>query len=116
LSESRNIGLEVKAPERQCEDPNCPFHGSLRIRGKLLTGKVVSVAARNMAVVQRESTKYNNKYMRYLKKRHRLHAHLSPCLDLKLGDVAMVAECKPISKTVSFVVVSREMGTVAQIK
>jgi small subunit ribosomal protein S17 len=116
LSESRNIGLEVKAPERQCEDPNCPFHGSLRIRGKLLTGKVVSVSARNMAVVQRESTKYNNKYMRYLKKRHRLHAHLSPCVDLKLGDVATVAECRPISKTVSFVVVSREPSNVAHAK
>lgn len=107
MSESRNIGLEVKGPERQCEDRNCPFHGSLRIRGKLLTGKVVSVNAKNMAVVQRESTKYNDKYMRYLKKSHRLHAHLSPCVDLQLGDIATVAECKPISKTVSFVVVSR---------
>ncbi|MGI0091123.1 MAG: 30S ribosomal protein S17 [Nitrososphaerales archaeon] len=108
MADSRNIGLDVKAPERQCEDPNCPFHGTVRVRGKLLTGRVVSVSARNMAVVQRESTKYNNKYMRYLKKRHRLHSHISPCLDLKLGDIATVAECRPISKTVSFVVVGRE--------
>ncbi len=108
MSESRNIGLEVKAPERKCDDVNCPFHSSLRVRGKLLTGKVVSVSAKNMAVVQRESTKYNNKYMRYLKKRHKLHAHVSPCLDLDTGDIAIVAECRPISKTVSFVVVGRE--------
>jgi small subunit ribosomal protein S17 len=114
LSESRNIGIEVKMPERQCEDPNCPFHGSLRIRGKLLTGKVVSVSAKNMAVVQRESTQYINKYMRYLKKRHKLHAHLSPCLDLGVGDVATVAECRPISKTVSFVVVAREQSNAAK--
>jgi len=107
MSESRRIGIDVKAPSRQCEDPNCPFHGSLRVRGKLLTGRVVSVSARNMAVVQRESTKYNKKYMRYLKKRHKLHAHLSPCFDLKLGDIATVAECRPVSKTVSFVVVDR---------
>ena len=115
MSESRNIGLDVKAPERKCEDPNCPFHGTLRVRGKLLTGKVVSVSAKNMAVVQRESTKYNNKYMRYLKKRHKLHAHLSPCLDLSIGDVARVAECRPISKTVSFVVVGRETTASAQV-
>ena len=114
MAESRNIGLEVKAPERQCEDPNCPFHGSLRIRGKLLTGKVVSVSAKNLAVVQRESTAYNNKYMRYLKKRHKLHAHLSPCVDLSIGDVATVAECRPISKTVSFVVVGRELSVSAK--
>src|SRR5579872_4096498 len=107
MADARNIGLEVKAPERTCEDEDCPFHGSLRIRGKLLTGRVVSVSAKNLAVVQRESFQYNKKYLRYLKKRHKLHAHLSPCLDLKLGDIATVAECRPISKTVSFVVVDR---------
>ena len=107
MSEARSIGLDVKPPARPCEDPNCPFHGTLRIRGKLLTGKVVSVSAKNMAVVQRESTQFNKKYIRYLKKRHKLHAHLSPCFDLKPGDIATVAECRPVSKTVSFVVVDR---------
>lgn len=116
MSETRNIGLETRNPDRQCEDPNCPFHGTLRIRGKLLTGKVVSISARNMAVVQRESTKYNDKYMRYLKKRHKLHAHLSPCMDLEIGDTANVAECRPVSKTVSFVVVGRERKTVPETK
>ena len=96
-----------------CEDPNCPFHGTLRIRGKLLTGKVVSVSAKNLAVVQRESTQFNKKYLRYLKKRHKLHAHLTPCLDLKLGDIATVAECRPISKTVSFVVVDKTSEALA---
>lgn len=108
MSQARNIGINVKSPERQCSDPNCPFHGSLRIRGKLLSGKVTSVSAKNMAVIQRESTQFTNKYLRYLKKRHKLHAHLPPCLDLAVGEVATVAECKPISKTVSFVVVGIE--------
>ncbi len=107
MSQARSIGLDVKPPSRQCEDPNCPFHGSLKIRGKLLTGKVVSVSAKNMAVIQRESTQFNKKYIRYLKKRHKLHAHLSPCFELKIGDVATVAECRPICKSVSFVVVDR---------
>lgn len=114
MSEARSIGLDVKAPDRLCEDPNCPFHGSLRVRGKLLTGKIVSISAKDMAVVQRESTKYNKKYMRYLKKRHKLHAHLSPCLDTKLGDVVSVAECRPISKTVSFVIVGKEQSMATQ--
>jgi len=115
MSQAKNVGLEVKAPSRQCEDPNCPFHGSLKIRGKLLTGRVVSVSAKNLAVVQRESTQFNKKYLRYFKKRHKLHAHLSSCFDLKLGDTATVAECRPISKTVSFVVVDRVRSGTAEV-
>ena len=107
MSEARNVGLEVKAPERACQDTDCPFHGSLRIRGKLLSGKIVSVSAKNLAVVQREWFQYNKKYMRYMKKRNKLHAHLPPCFELKVGDSVTVAECRPISKTVSFVVVER---------
>ncbi len=107
MTKTRDIGLEVKAPSRICEDPNCPFHGSLKARGKILTGRVVSVAAGKMAVVQRESYRYNKKYMRYLKRRNKLHAHLPPCLELAVGDIATVAECRPVAKTISFVVVER---------
>jgi len=115
MSESKNVGLEVRAPARPCEDPNCPFHGSLRVRGKLLSGKVVSVSSAKLAVVLRESYKYNKKYMRYLKRRSKLHAHLPPCVDLKVGDIATVGECKPIAKTVSFVVLDRAAGSAATI-
>lgn len=107
MADSKNIGLDVRAPERVCEDPNCPFHGNLKIRGKLLTGKVVSVSAGHLAVVQRESYKYNKKYMRYLKRRSKLHAHLPPCMEMAIGDIATVAECRPVAKTVSFVVVQK---------
>lgn len=115
MSESRNIGLEVKTPSRPCEDPNCPFHGSLRVRGKHLTGRVVSVSSAKLAVILRESYKYNKKYMRYLKRRNKLHAHLPPCVDLKVGDIATVAECRPIAKTVSFVVLDRRAGSASTI-
>jgi len=36
-----------------------------------------------------------------------MEAHNPPCLDVKEGEVVKVAECRPISKTVSFVVVER---------
>ena len=111
MSEARNVGFEVKAPDKACQDPNCPFHGSLRLRGKLLTGKVVSVTAKKLAVVQREWFQYNKKYLRYMKKRNKMHAHLPPCFELKVGDSVTVAECRPISKTVSFVVVQRVAST-----
>jgi small subunit ribosomal protein S17 len=107
MSEAKNIGLEVKGPDRSCQDSDCPFHGSLKVRGKLLSGRVVSVSAKNLAVVQRESFQYNKKYMRYMKKRNKIHAHLPPCFELSVGDTVSIAECRPISKTVSFVVVQR---------
>ncbi|HEW89805.1 MAG TPA: 30S ribosomal protein S17, partial [Candidatus Bathyarchaeota archaeon] len=34
---------DIEPPEGPpCDDENCPFHGKLRIRGKLLEGVVVS--------------------------------------------------------------------------
>lgn len=113
MSEAKNIGFQVKTPTKLCDDPNCPFHGSLKIRGKLLLGKVVSVSSNKLAVVLRESYKRDTKYMRYLKRRAKLHAHLPPCLELKVGDIATVAECRPIAKTVSFVVVDKSAGSAA---
>jgi small subunit ribosomal protein S17 len=115
MSEVKNIGFRVKAPTKSCEDPNCPFHGTLKVRGKLLSGKVVSVSSNKFTVVLRESYKRNPKYMRYLKRRAKLHAHLPPCVELKLGDIATVAECRPIAKTVSFVVVDKTAGSAATI-
>ncbi|MEA1965743.1 MAG: 30S ribosomal protein S17, partial [Euryarchaeota archaeon] len=29
---ARNIGLNVPIPLSECEDPNCPFHGTLPVR------------------------------------------------------------------------------------
>ena len=40
--EARNIGIPVKPPAESCEDKNCPFHGSLPIRGQVIKGRVVS--------------------------------------------------------------------------
>lgn len=103
----KSIGISVKPPRKSCEDPRCPFHGSLRIRGRTFTGRAVSVKARSMAVVEREYLHYVGKYMRYEKRRSRIHAHLPPCIGVKEGDSVTIAECRPLAKTVSFVVVER---------
>ncbi|MHA2042856.1 MAG: 30S ribosomal protein S17, partial [Candidatus Thorarchaeota archaeon] len=34
------------------------------------------------------------------------HAHLPPCIDVSVGDAVKVVECRPLSKTVTCVVVS----------
>ncbi|MDD3573791.1 MAG: 30S ribosomal protein S17, partial [Methanospirillum sp.] len=30
---AKNIGLNVPVPEKECDDVNCPFHGTLPVRG-----------------------------------------------------------------------------------
>jgi len=101
----RNIGISVVAPRKTCEDERCPFHGMLSVRGKLLTGIVASAKAPKMIVVSREYPKPVKKYKRFQRSRSKVHAYLPVCIDVKEGQEVRVAECKPLSKTVSFVVV-----------
>ena len=102
---TRNIGLQVPAPKSECSDELCPFHGTLGIRGKLIQGKVVSAKAPKMVVVQQEYPRIVKKYKRYARSQSKIHAHRPTCIDVKEGDIVLTAECRPISKSVSFVVV-----------
>ena len=106
----KNIGIDVKLPERSCDDPSCPFHGSLVVRGKILSGTVASDKMRKAVVVARDTFHYVPKYLRYEKRRSRISAHNPPCIDAHEGDTVVIAECHPISKTVSFVIVEKLAG------
>jgi len=89
----------------ECEDKNCPIHGNLKTRGRILEGVVISDKMRNSIVVKRELLEYIPKYERYAKKSSKITAHNPPCINAKLGDNVKIVECKPISKTKSFVVI-----------
>ena len=52
---TRNIGIPITTPKKECTDKHCPFHGILSVRGKLFEGKVVSAKAKNTIVLQKES-------------------------------------------------------------
>ena len=101
----RNIGITVTPPRKSCEDDQCPFHGRLSIRGKLITGFVASHKAKNMVVVEREYSRFVSKYKRYERSQSRLHAFISDCMDASEGNKVKIAECRPLSKTISFAVV-----------
>lgn len=96
--------------EPECGDRNCPFHGTLSVRGQVFDGIVASAKAKNTIIVVREYFHYVPKYRRYERRRSRIPAHLPPCLKVVEGDRVRIAECRPISKTVSFVVVERLGG------
>ncbi|RLG60659.1 30S ribosomal protein S17 [Candidatus Geothermarchaeota archaeon] len=104
----KNIGLDVPTPSRICNDKNCPFHGNLRVRGILIEGRIVSFKMDKTAVLEREYFHYVRKYKRYERRRSRISVHVPPCLDIREGDIVIAGECRPISKTVSFVVLARK--------
>jgi len=66
---TRDIGLDVQQPAKECTDPNCPFHGVLPVRGQVLSGVVVSDKMNSTVVVQRAFVKKNVKYERYEKRK-----------------------------------------------
>ena len=102
---TKNIGLKVKEPTRECADEHCPFHGNLSVRGKLFDGKVTSNKAKQTITLQKESPVYFNKFRRYARSKNTIHAHVPECIDVESGDHVLTAECRPISKSVYYVVV-----------
>ena len=102
---TRNIGLDVEAPSGECTDINCPFHGTLPVRGQVFTGSVVASKMDKTVVVKRVFQKLITKYERLEKRQSKIHAHNPPCIDAKEGDEVKIAECRPLSKTKTFVVI-----------
>ena len=107
----REIGVGTKAPQKTCEDPNCPYHGTLSVRGKTLDGIVASTKMRGTITVERGHLQYSRKYMRYERRRSKILAHNPPCLEIKEGDRVRIIECRPISKEVSFVAIEKVLPT-----
>lgn len=105
--EARDIGLNITPPSERCTDQDCPFHGTLPVRGRVLTGTVVSTKRQNTVAVERQFMHYVKKYERYEKRTSTYHAHCPPCMKLSVGDSVRIAECRPLSKTVSFVAVEK---------
>lgn len=104
---TRNIGIKVGLPSKSCDDKNCPFHGSLRLRGRTLLGDIVSANMRKTAVFNLEQRYYLQKYERFEKRRTRLKVHNPDCISAKPGDRVRIAECRPLSKTKKFVIIEK---------
>ena len=104
---TRNIGLPVKKLKRKPteNENNNPFNGSLSIRGKIFEGIVINAKAKGSVVIERESLIDFTKFKRFGRSKNKIHAHVPSNLDIQEGDYVVAAECRPISKSVSFVVV-----------
>ena len=89
-------------------DPNDPFYGTLSVRGQMLKGVVVKSKAQRTAVVSIERTKFETKYERFEKRTSKISVHSPASVDAKEGDRVVIMECRPRSKTKSFVIIEKE--------
>ena len=101
------MALSLKKPRKTCNDPNCPFHGNLPVRGRVLEGTVIRAKMDKTVVVRRDYLNYVPKLKRYERRHSHIPAHSPPCINAKEGDWVKIVECRPLSKTVSFVVVEK---------
>ncbi|MCD6458210.1 MAG: 30S ribosomal protein S17 [Thermoprotei archaeon] len=107
-AKTRNIGIPwIKPPENTCDDPKCPWHGRLPVRGILIEGRIEKIKMKNTAVITRDYLHFVPKYKRYERRRSKIHAHLPPCIEVKPGDKVIIGETRPLAKSVAFVVLSK---------
>ncbi|KAA8622335.1 40s ribosomal protein s11 [Stemphylium lycopersici] len=72
------------------------------IRGRILTGTVMSTKMHRTLIIRREYLHFIPKYSRYEKRHKNLAAHVSPAFRVEPGDQVVVGQCRPLSKTVRF--------------
>ena len=70
------------------------------IRGRILTGTVISTKMHRTIIIRREYLHFVPKYARYEKRHSNLAAHVSPAFRVEEGDRVTVGQCRPLSKTV----------------
>ncbi len=80
----KDVGLGFKTPKEAIEghyiDKKCPWTGMVSIRGRILSGVVVSTKMKRTVIVRREYLHYITKYNRYEKRHKNFAAHLSPAV------------------------------------
>jgi len=103
----KNIGVPATPPESVCESHLCPWHGSLRVRGRVFSGRVKSAKATLTAVVEWDYYTTIQKYQRSMRKRTSVAAHNPVCIHAREGNRVTIAECRPISKTKQFVIIEK---------
>lgn len=104
---NKNPGIDVPFPTLTCSDVKCPFHGNLKLRGRIFKGIVTSAKAAKTVTVTWERVVPIKKFERFEKRKSKLHAYNPTCIDAKEGDIVRIAECRPLSKTKHFVVVEK---------
>lgn len=106
----KSIGIEAKKPDKECNDEKCPWHGKLPLRGRTFTGTVASDGGLRTVIVRWHYNYFIPKFERYERRNTSVSAYNPDCIKAKKGDIVRIAECRPLSKTKSFVVFEKVEG------
>lgn len=93
--------------QTECKDKHCPVHAGFVTHGAKKEAVVVSDKMKSSVVVERPYSLYVPKYEGYEKRTTRFIAHKPECIKAKAGDKVIIAECRPISKLKSYVIVEK---------
>jgi len=63
---------------------------------------VISTKMKNTIIIRRDFLHYVKKYNRFEKRHKNVPCHVSPCFQVKEGDIIIAGQCRPIAKTVRF--------------
>jgi len=77
---------------------------NIKTRGRQLQGKVVSTRMDKTAIIKLTHIRMNQKYERYEKRASRIPAHIPDNIKVKDGQMVTIRECRPLSKTKSFII------------
>ena len=110
------IGVDLQPPKEDCGSGSCAWHGSLSVRGRVFRGVVRSAKSRNTVMVEWGYHKYVPKYERYERRKTRVTAHNPECIKAKEGDMVVIGECRPLSKTKHFVILAKLAEGMFEIK
>ncbi|HLC52498.1 MAG TPA: 30S ribosomal protein S17 [Candidatus Nanoarchaeia archaeon] len=97
--------LGVNAPNQECTDIKCPFHGEISVKRELLKGKVIKKDINRSATIEWLRSNFVKKYERYEIKRSKMRTHNPACLNAAIGDKVVVARTRPLSKTKHHVII-----------
>merc|ERR1712062_630576 len=101
----KNVGLGFRTPKEAIEgkyiDKKCPFTSNV-IRGRILKGVVKRTKMNKTIIVRRDYLHWIKKYKRFEKRHKNTPAHISPAFRVNEGDIVIIGECRPLSKTVRF--------------
>lgn len=107
MNEISQIIQQEKKKVKGEKDQNSPFSGNLKLRGRTFVGFVVSKDTHRTARVEWTIRKYLKKYERFRIKRTKVAAHNPENINADVGDLVMIAECRPLSKTKKFVIIKK---------
>jgi len=107
VTKKKETKTEKIVAKVECKDRLCPVHGKdkLKMRGRTFEGAVVKKLS-GRVTIQFERMLRLPKYERYEKRKTKIHARLPDCMqsEVDIGDLILIAETRPISKMIHFVV------------